>query len=45
METRVTRVADLKDRAFLTRWIEDEAQRGGKGGAGGRWFKGLFGVE
>jgi hypothetical protein len=43
LDTRVTQVADLRDRVFLTRWIEEEAGRGGKGGAGGRWFKGLFG--
>jgi hypothetical protein len=43
MRTRVTDLAQMRDRAFLTRWIEEEARRGGKGGAGGSWFGGLFG--
>jgi hypothetical protein len=44
METRETDVRLLEDRAWLTRWIEEEARRGGKGGAGGSgWFGGLFG--
>jgi hypothetical protein len=43
MKTKVIDVAMMRDRAFLKRWIEEEAQRGGKGGAGGSWFGGLFG--
>ncbi|KAF2459236.1 hypothetical protein BDY21DRAFT_274532, partial [Lineolata rhizophorae] len=35
MRTRVSRVVDMKDRRFLTGWIESEARRGGEGGAGG----------
>ncbi len=35
METRIASVNDLKNKAFLTQWIETEARRGGKGGAGG----------
>lgn len=42
IETRVTRLEDLKSRAFLTRWIETEAARQGDGGAGGSLF-GLLG--
>jgi hypothetical protein len=42
VETKVARLPDLKDRAFLTAWIETEAARHGEGGAGGRFF-GLFG--
>ncbi|KAI9851142.1 MAG: hypothetical protein M1838_004351 [Thelocarpon superellum] len=43
METRVTSVADMKDRRFLQQWVEEEARRAGTGGAGGRGFIGLFG--
>ena len=42
LETKVSRLADMKDKEFLTRWIEREAARHGKGGAGGGLF-GLFG--
>ena len=42
IETRVSRLKDLKDREFLTQWIEKEAARHGKGGSGGSLF-GLFG--
>ena len=42
IETKVSRLKDLKDREFLTRWIEKEAARHGKGGSGGSFF-GLFG--
>lgn len=42
IETKVTSLSDLKDKEFLTRWIEIEAARHGSGGAGGR-FLGLFG--
>lgn len=31
----MTSVAEMKDREFLRRWIENEARRGGEGGAGG----------
>jgi hypothetical protein len=34
---------DLKNRAFLKKWIETEAARQGKGGAGGSLFGGFFG--
>ena len=43
LETRLTKVDDLRDRKFLTEWIEKEAARGGMGGAGGKWFGGFFG--
>jgi hypothetical protein len=43
LETRVTDARALENREFLTRWIETEARRGGSGGAGGKWFGGLFG--
>lgn len=42
LETKVTRLDQLKDKDFLKRWIETEAARHGSGGAGGRFF-GLFG--
>lgn len=42
LETKVSRLDDLKNREFLTKWIETEAARHGKGGAGGS-FMGLFG--
>lgn len=35
LETRITAVNDMRNRDFLTRWIETEARRGGAGGAGG----------
>jgi len=44
METRVTSVDQLRNRAFLTQWIETEALRSSKGGAGGSFFGGLFGT-
>ena len=42
LETKVWKIDDLKNREFLTKWIEKEAARHGEGGAGGR-FLGLFG--
>jgi thiol-disulfide isomerase/thioredoxin len=42
-ETKVSRLDDLKNRAFLKKWIETEAARQGKGGAGGSLFGGFFG--
>ena len=42
LETKVSRLDDLKNTEFLTKWIETEAARQGSGGAGGRFF-GLFG--
>lgn len=42
LETKVSRLNDLKDKEFLRRWIEKEAARQGQGGAGGSFF-GLFG--
>ena len=36
LETKLTSVAEMKDRDFMTMWIELEASRGGTGGAGGR---------
>ncbi|KAF2672298.1 hypothetical protein BT63DRAFT_411578 [Microthyrium microscopicum] len=42
-DTRVTDPKMLEDRDFLIKWIEEEARRGGKGGAGGGLFGGLFG--
>jgi len=42
-ETRVTDVNKLLDRRFMIDWIEKEAKRAGAGGAGGSWFKSLFG--
>lgn len=35
VETRVSRLGELKDRRFLVEWIEREAARQGEGGAGG----------
>ncbi|KAJ9669529.1 hypothetical protein H2201_000396 [Coniosporium apollinis] len=43
METRVTRLEDLKNREFLRTWIRKEASRRGEGGAGGSLFGGWFG--
>jgi hypothetical protein len=42
IETRVSRLDDLKNRDFLVRWIEKEAARRGQGGGGGS-FLSLFG--
>lgn len=42
LETKVSRLEDLKNREFLTRWVETEAARHGDGGAGGSLFK-MFG--
>lgn len=42
LETRVSRLDDLKNKAFLKKWIQTEAARHGSGGAGGS-FMGLFG--
>lgn len=42
LETKVTRLEDLKSKAFLAKWIETEAARRGQGGAGGT-LAGLFG--
>ena len=44
LETKVTKLSELKDKQFLIRWLEEESRRRGAGGAGGRsWFSGLFG--
>ncbi|KAK6401811.1 hypothetical protein LTR95_019142 [Oleoguttula sp. CCFEE 5521] len=42
IETKVSKLGDLKSREFLVRWIETEAARQGQGGAGGSLW-GLFG--
>lgn len=42
IETKVSRLQDMKNREFLRRWIQTEAARHGGGGAGGS-FLGLFG--
>lgn len=42
LETKVSKLEDLKNREFLTRWVETEAARHGEGGAGGSLFK-MFG--
>ncbi|MCJ1339799.1 hypothetical protein MMC09_005091, partial [Bachmanniomyces sp. S44760] len=45
LDTKITSLAEMKDREFITLWIEDEARRGGSGGAGGSGlFGGLFGL-
>ena len=44
LQTKVTSIDELKDAEFLRLWIEDEARRGGAGGAGGSLFGGLFGL-
>ena len=45
LQTRLTSVAEMKDREFLRLWIENEARRGGSGGMGGTGFLGgMFGV-
>ena len=43
----ITSVDEMKDKEFLRMWIEDEARRGGSGGAGlgTGLFGGLFGLE
>lgn len=43
-KTRVTSVEEMGDGEFLRMWIEEEARRGGEGGAGGGLFGGLFGL-
>jgi thiol-disulfide isomerase/thioredoxin len=40
--TKVTKMDDLKNKEYLTKWIETEAARRGEGGAGGG--SGLFGL-
>lgn len=42
VETKVSRLDDLKNKTFLINWIKTEAARQGSGGGGGR-FAGLFG--
>jgi len=42
LATKITRLEDLKSKKFLINWIENEAKRGGKGGAGGSLFD-IFG--
>ena len=43
-ETKVTKVAELRDREFLRGWIREVARRGGRmGGGGGKSFGGWFG--
>jgi hypothetical protein len=46
--TKVTKLEDLKNKEFLTKWIETEAARRGEGGAGGGGglmglFRSIFG--
>lgn len=41
IETKVSDLGQLKDKQFLTQWIEKEAARHGEGGAGGS-LSGLF---
>lgn len=36
--TKLTEKADINSKATLKSWIETEARRGGKGGAGGSLF-------
>ena len=43
METKVSKLSDLKSRDFLVKWIETEAARRGEGGAGGS-IKKFFGL-
>lgn len=46
METRLTKLEDMKNKQLLTNWIENEAKRHGEGGGGGSGFSlfgGLFG--
>ncbi|KAF4555575.1 Hypothetical protein D9617_2g055370 [Elsinoe fawcettii] len=43
LETRLTKVDQMKNRDFLIKWIEKEASRHGQGGAGGKGvLSGLF---
>ena len=44
LTTKLVSVDKMKDQIFLRLWIEDEARRGGKGGAGGGFLGGMFGV-
>ncbi|EMC96573.1 hypothetical protein BAUCODRAFT_60312, partial [Baudoinia panamericana UAMH 10762] len=41
IETKVSKLGDLKDKNFLRTWLEKEASRHGRGGGGGT-FSGLF---
>ena len=46
LETKVTKLANLKDRHYLENWLKEEANRGGAGGSGGNnWFSSLFGGQ
>ena len=42
LETKISRLDELKNKDFLVKWIENEAARHGQGGAGGSLFR-LFG--
>lgn len=43
LETKVTKLDDMKNKQFLIDWIETEAKRHGEGGAGGG-LGSLFGL-
>ncbi|KAI4242568.1 MAG: hypothetical protein L6R40_003949 [Gallowayella cf. fulva] len=49
LDTKLTSVAEMKDKEFMKLWIEDEARRGGERGGGGGVTTGflgaLFGVK
>lgn len=39
VDTKVTKLANLKNRDFLLRWLDEERNRGGNAGSGGGWFR------
>ncbi|KAL8687597.1 MAG: hypothetical protein Q9218_006276 [Villophora microphyllina] len=43
LEEKVVSVDEMRDREFMTMWIENEARRGGDRGGGGGMSTGLFG--
>lgn len=45
LETRCTKLEQMRDIAQLRRWIEAEAQRGAQGGRGGQsWLGNVLGL-
>ncbi|KAL8856715.1 MAG: hypothetical protein Q9178_006672 [Gyalolechia marmorata] len=44
LDTKITSVAEMKDREFMRLWIEDEARKGGERGGGGGVTTGFLGA-
>ena len=44
LDTKITSVAEMKDREFMRLWIEDEARKGGDRGGGGGVTTGFLGA-